>query len=247
MAHQVTSPALSSPEETTTVDFPTAYVDQNYTHPSMLPKERSLSDMTVKDDCDFALIQKESPSSQELRPKVETVPRRYLKVVKQRPSVICFSKNCFTFLNNNDIDEKLYVVETHPDLTAEVFQIKQKNLSNTHIKDNPILVRDILDENVSDVLGQQHNLENRISRSQSCPVSFKEQRHDTEDSNNSSLQMVRDWNASPERVLERQIKLWLSRRGMDKHVKRENTMQGYGRVLEVYEWLGSSCREPVWI
>ncbi|XP_048400594.2 stAR-related lipid transfer protein 8 isoform X1 [Stegostoma tigrinum] len=189
MAHQVTSPALAPPEKTTTVDFPIEYVDQNYTHTSVLPRGRSLSDMTVKDGCDFTLSQQESLSSQELRPKPETVQRRYFKVVKHTPSVICFSRNCFMSLNNNDTDEELYVVETHPSLTEEVFQIKQKDLSNIHIKENPMIVTDILGGNVSEVLGQQHNLEDRISRSQSCPDNFKDQRHDNEDNNNSSLML----------------------------------------------------------
>ncbi|XP_041052113.1 uncharacterized protein LOC121282477 [Carcharodon carcharias] len=185
VAHQFASAEWSSSEKTATVGYTTAYVDEEYTHTYMLPKERSFTH--VKDDCDFALIQNDSLPAQVLSPKPENVPRRYLKVVKHRPSVICFSKKCLFFLNNNGIDEELYVVKAHTNLTAEIFQLKQKDLSNMHIKDHPTTAREILDGNVSEVLGQQDILGNGITRSQNYLASFNNQGEDNKDSNTSCL------------------------------------------------------------
>ncbi|GCB65582.1 hypothetical protein scyTo_0007750 [Scyliorhinus torazame] len=186
VAHQPISAEWPSPEKTTTVGFTTAYADEMFTNTHVLPKERSVSHM--KDDCDFALIRNDSLSAQVLNPKPESVPRRYFKVVKHRPSVICFSKKCVLFLNNNDIDKELYVVKAHTNLTAETFQVKQKDLSNIHIKeDHPMIIREILDETVSEALGQQDTLGNGTTRSQNCLVNFNNQSQDNEDSHTSCL------------------------------------------------------------
>ncbi|XP_067903570.1 stAR-related lipid transfer protein 8 isoform X2 [Heterodontus francisci] len=179
--HQVTSAKLPLPEKATNVGFTTVDIDEKYTHTYVLPKERSLS--YVKDVCDNAFIPKDTLSAQVLSPKPETVPRRYLKVVKHRPSVICFSKKCILFLN--DINEELDVVETHTDLLAEAFQIKQEDLSNGHFHHHPLMVREILD--VSEALGQQDILGNGITRSQGCLDNCINQSQDNEDSNPSCL------------------------------------------------------------